>query len=86
MNIWLIQSGEPLPTDDTVKKMRTALLADELLAKGHSVIWWTSAFDHIKKKWIFTKDTEVQKKNGLKFSDCVILVLESGGWVVRLCG
>lgn len=67
MNIWLIQTGEPLPIDDSVKKMRTALLADKLLAKGHSVTWWTSAFDHVKKKWIYTKDTEVQKKNGLKF-------------------
>jgi len=67
MNIWLIQTGEPLPIDDSVKKMRTALLADKLLAKGHSVIWWTSAFDHVKKKWIYTKDTEVQKKNSLKF-------------------
>lgn len=67
MNIWLIQTGEPLPTDDSVKKMRTALLADKLLEKGHSVTWWTSAFDHVRKKWIYTKDTEVQKKNGLKF-------------------
>ena len=67
MNIWLIQSGEPLPINDTVRKMRTALLADKLIAKGHSVVWWTSAFDHIKKKWIYTKDTEVRHSHNLTF-------------------
>ncbi|TAL56964.1 MAG: glycosyltransferase WbuB [Bacteroidetes bacterium] len=75
MNIWLIQTGEPFPTDDSVKQMRTSLLADKLVEKGHSVIWWTSAFDHIKKKWIFTKDTEIQKKDGL-----TILALKGTGY------
>lgn len=47
--------------------MRTALLADKLMERGHSVTWWTSAFDHIKKEWIFTSDHEEVKENGLKF-------------------
>lgn len=63
MNIWLIQTGEPLPIDNSIKKMRTAILADKLVERGHSVLWWASAFDHFKKKWIFKKDTqfEIQK-------------------------
>lgn len=59
MNIWLIQTGEPLPLDNSAKKMRTAILADELIKRGHSVLWWTSAFDHFKKEWIVKKDTEI---------------------------
>ena len=66
MNIWLIQTGEPLPLDNSVKKMRTAILADELIKRGHSVLWWTSAFDHFKKEWLFEKDNEVELKNWIK--------------------
>ena len=66
MNIWLVQTGEPLPLEDNIKKMRTAVLADELIKRGHSILWWTSAFDHFKKDWIFDKDTEVEIKEGLK--------------------
>ncbi|MFC1504985.1 glycosyltransferase family 4 protein [Thermodesulfobacteriota bacterium] len=35
-----------------VRKMRTALLADELVKRGHSVHWWASAFEHQRKSWI----------------------------------
>ncbi|MBA7499758.1 hypothetical protein ES704_02505 [subsurface metagenome] len=63
MNIWLIQIAEPLPIAIGVRKMRTALLADKLTGKGHDVLWWTSAFDHFKKKWIFRTDTELNVRN-----------------------
>jgi glycosyltransferase involved in cell wall biosynthesis len=66
MNIWLIQTGEPLPLDKNVRKMRTAVLADKLVEKGHSVLWWTSAFDHFKKKWIFNKNTELELSKNYK--------------------
>jgi glycosyltransferase involved in cell wall biosynthesis len=66
MNIWLIQTGEPLPLNSSVKKMRTALLAEELQKRGHSVLWWTSAFDHVSKKWIFNTE-EIQHVNGFSF-------------------
>lgn len=49
MNIWLIQTGEPLPLKSGVRKMRTALLADKLLERGHEVFWWASAFEHQQK-------------------------------------
>lgn len=60
MRIWLLQTGEPLPLDTTATKMRTALLADELLARGHDVVWWASAFDHLRKQMIFAEDREVR--------------------------
>lgn len=63
MNIWLIQIAEPLPITTGVGKMRTALLADKLVGRGHSVLWWTSAFDHFKKKWIFRTDTDLNVRN-----------------------
>lgn len=48
-----------------VKKMRTAYLAEKLAERGHSVVWWTSAFDHFTKRWIYDRDTEISVKEGL---------------------
>jgi glycosyltransferase involved in cell wall biosynthesis len=66
LNIWLIQIGEILPLDEKQRKMRTAFLVDKLVERGHNVLWWTSAFDHFKKDWIFKKDTEVTLNSGLR--------------------
>ena len=68
LNVWLIQAGEPLPIEDSVRKMRTAILADKLIKRGHKVLWWTSAFDHFEKDWIFKQDTELKIKEGLKIN------------------
>lgn len=59
MNIWLIQIGELLPLESNVRKLRTAILADTLVARGHSVRWWASAFEHQRKVMRFAKDQEV---------------------------
>jgi len=66
MNIWLIRTGEFLPLKENVKKMRTAILAEKLIERGHSVLWWASAFDHFKKKWVFKRDTDLKIKKGLR--------------------
>lgn len=66
MNIWLITIGEVLPIEENEKKLRTALLADKLVERGHFITWWTSAFNHFKKKWIFEKDEEIKIKDGFK--------------------
>jgi len=51
MNVWLITVGEPLPIDSSnARLMRTGLLARQLLEQGHGVVWWSSAFDHFRKK------------------------------------
>ncbi|MBM2832901.1 MAG: hypothetical protein HW406_62 [Candidatus Brocadiaceae bacterium] len=76
MNIWLIQTGEPLPLESTIKKMRTAILADKLLERGHNVVWWVSAFDHFQKRWLFDKETELKLKENL-----TIKVLKGIGYV-----
>ncbi len=59
MNVWLLQTGEPLPLSDNVRQMRTGLLADKLAKRGHSVRWWTSAFEHQRKIILFDKDREI---------------------------
>ena len=56
MDIWLFQTGEPLPIRNDVRKMRTAVLADKLLEHGHSVFWWASAFEHQRKVMVSKKD------------------------------
>jgi glycosyltransferase involved in cell wall biosynthesis len=65
LTVWLIKVGEQLPIENN-RKMRTVLLAEKLLDRGASVVWWTSAFDHFKKKWMFEKDKEINLDNGLK--------------------
>ena len=51
MRIWLVTIGEPLPTDGTGDRLhRTGILAQTLAARNHQVLWWTSAFDHARKR------------------------------------
>ncbi len=59
MNVWLLQTGEPLPLNGEIRKMRTGLLADELLGRGHKVHWWVSAFEHQRKFMQFDRDQEI---------------------------
>jgi glycosyltransferase involved in cell wall biosynthesis len=50
MRIWLITVGEPLPLGGSEARLwRTGLLARELAARGHDVLWWTSRVDHFRK-------------------------------------
>ena len=64
MNIWLLQTGEPLPIRNGVRKMRIAVLADKLLERGHSVIWWASAFEHPQKTMVSNKDRNFDISDG----------------------
>ena len=66
MNIWLIQIAEPLPISNDVRKMRTSMLADELIRRRHEVTWWTSAFDHFEKSWLFNKEKELEYEDNFR--------------------
>jgi len=67
MHVWLIQTGEPLPIDgENIRLFRTGMLAELLVSEGHSVVWWTSTFDHFSKKQRFQKDTVVDVKDRLR--------------------
>lgn len=37
-------------------------MADKLVERGNQITWWTSAFDHFKKEWIYQEDTELTIK------------------------
>jgi len=67
MHIWLITVGEPLPIDKgNIRLYRTGIVANLLVKRGHSVVWWTSTLDHIKKRQRFRKDTFIDIDNNYK--------------------
>ena len=75
MRVWLIHMGEPLPIDKNDKPLRMSMLAKLLVQKGHRVVWWTSTFDHVRKKQRFYKDTNIKIKNNFN-----IILLYSIGY------
>jgi glycosyltransferase involved in cell wall biosynthesis len=66
LKVWLVTIGEILPLEKSCRRMRTAMLAERLAARGHDVVWWTSAFDHFRKDWLFGTDAEVPVSDRLK--------------------
>lgn len=59
MKVWLVTIGEPVPIDDANNERlhRTGYFARFLADYGHDVIWWTSTFDHFRKRHLFEADT-----------------------------
>ena len=66
MQIWLLKIGETLPFGATSKDrpLRMGMLASALTKAGHDVLWWTSTFDHVRKKLHFPKETTVSIMDG----------------------
>jgi glycosyltransferase involved in cell wall biosynthesis len=59
MRVWLITVGEPLPgLSGNSRLWRTGLLAQQLVARGHTVTWWTSRVDHFGKKYFETTERQ----------------------------
>jgi glycosyltransferase involved in cell wall biosynthesis len=65
VKIWLIQTGEDIPLDDNIRKLRTAVLAEELVSRGHQVTWWASAFSHLRKEWIERNELTLELPSGV---------------------
>jgi len=62
---WLLTVGETLPMlDPTARRMRTAMLTSALAERGHDVVWWNSSFDHVGKRQLFDRDTDVAWGSG----------------------
>ncbi len=63
--IWLATIGEPLPTDgENERLLRTGILAEQLSQQGHEVLWWTSSFDHVRKRQRTTQDQSITVREG----------------------
>lgn len=77
MRIWLVTIGEPLPIGEGVRDRphRTGLLAQMLAQRGHDVTWWTSTFDHFRKKHWFNDDQTVVVSDRLR-----LRMLHGGGY------
>lgn len=52
MNIWILQTGEPLPIDERIQRpMRAMNLSKAFSDMGHNVTIWSSNFDHYNKQF-----------------------------------
>ena len=75
-HIWIVTVGEPLPIDDGAPRLfRAGILAETLADRGHSVVWWTSSFDHWKKMHRVASDHRVQIRENLE-----LVLLRSFGY------
>jgi glycosyltransferase involved in cell wall biosynthesis len=69
MRIWIVMTGESLPTDGkNVRLRRVAALANLCASRGHDVTWWTSTFHHQKKQQRASEDTSVVTEDGLRIN------------------
>jgi glycosyltransferase involved in cell wall biosynthesis len=66
MNIWLLKDGEPLPIQPDARRMRTWMLAEELVRRGHDVTWWSSTHSHQHKQLLFDRDHVIDVKPGFQ--------------------
>jgi glycosyltransferase involved in cell wall biosynthesis len=60
MQIWVITVGEPLPQySGEDRQLRSGYLARLLAARGHQVTWWTSSFDHFRRRHFVPRSERV---------------------------
>ena len=66
MHIWFVQRWEPTPHDKNQNQrlFRTGSMIKSVLKNNHSVVWWTSTFDHHNKINRFKATNKIKiKKN-----------------------
>lgn len=69
MHVWIIEATEPLPTfDKNFRDLRCSTLAKELVSQGHEVTWWTSTFDHMRKRHRFDGPRSVELQSALRMN------------------
>ena len=51
LHVWIVEIGETMPViDGTARYMRCGILSRTLVDRGHTVTWWSSTFDHARKR------------------------------------
>lgn len=68
MKVWLVTIGEPVPIGSGAQDrlLRIGAFAAFLSNHGHEVTWWTSTFDHFRKRHYFNSDTSILIKENLR--------------------
>ena len=67
MTVWIMQTGEPLPIDQgDPRPMRAMNLTNALIASGHKVVLWSSAFYHQEKRHRNTKFESIKVSENLE--------------------
>jgi glycosyltransferase involved in cell wall biosynthesis len=67
MNVWILQTGEPLHIDESNQRpMRAMNLANALVDRGHEVTLWSSAFYHQEKRHRCRANKRVQISDSLE--------------------
>lgn len=67
LKVWLIQPWEPNPIDAPEgRPWRTGMLANELVERGHTVVWWCSQWAHYTKEFRATSAKRVQVRPGFE--------------------
>lgn len=75
MNVWILQTGEPLHCDgQNTRGMRAINLANSLTRRGHSVIIWSSDFYHQEKRKRYGRLTRIRIDEKL----AIILIPSTG--------
>ena len=68
LNVWILQTGEPLHVDSgSPRPMRAMNLANALVEAGHKVTVFSADFSHAEKKHRFGHYKEVQVNEQLKY-------------------
>jgi glycosyltransferase involved in cell wall biosynthesis len=68
LNVWILQTGEPLILDKKdARFMRGMNLANKLTEQGHKVLFFSSDFYHQKKKHRYNKNKLVKYNSKLSF-------------------
>jgi glycosyltransferase involved in cell wall biosynthesis len=66
MNVWIFQTGEPLPMDVNARPMRAINLSNKLTSLGHNVVLWSSSFYHQEKIHRCNSYKKIQISNNLE--------------------
>ncbi len=76
MNVWILQTGEPLHIDaGNPRPMRAMNLANMLVSNGHKVVLWSSDFFHQEKKHRYNSEKVIEVSERLK-----IILIPSPGY------
>ena len=81
MKVWLVAIAEPIPTPGSDSRLlRAGTIALYLAQRGHQVIWWSSNFDHVRKKHAFRPGVQIHVGAQLE-----VRCLKSIGYPANVC-